>query len=213
MELKELMQKYGTEKVLCIENKYIPNTKINMMDFIETMSLRCFSQLRAEAEIDTNSRQIIPYVVIRKRIENVDYVYATTRLKGDSRLKGQVSIGTGGHIDISDIVMDKDFNFKINMYDTIENCIVRELQEETTLTNVKKWLFNNLELNDMFIDNRSEVSKVHLCLLFVLDLPCDVNIEIREVDKLEGEWICLEDVKNIKKLENWSEKAYELLCK
>lgn len=212
MELKDLMKKYGTEKVLCIENKYVKDTR-NLSKFIETMSLRCFSQLRAEAELDTNSRQIIPYVVLEKFDGVKRTIFVTKRLKGDERLKGQVSIGTGGHIDVSDISMEQIDTFKINMYETIENCILRELEEETTITNTKELIEYTLDCKDVFIDDSTDVSKVHLCMLFTLSIPPEMEIEIKETDKLKGEWVLFEDIAKIKKLETWSEKAYEILCR
>lgn len=213
---EELLKKYKTEKVLCIENKYLPNNlkSISIVDLLEKMSFRCFSQLRADAEIDVDSRQIIPYVVIRtKKSDGNVYVFTTTRLKGDERLKGQKSIGTGGHVDVSDIVMQDIEQFKINIFDTIENCIKRELSEETTLKDIEKLIDGELELVNLFIDDRSEVSKVHLCMLFTLDIPESYaeELTIKETEKLVGEWINIKDIKKIKKLEGWSEKAYELL--
>lgn len=202
MTREKLMEKYGEEKVLCIANRLI---KDDIDDLIRLTALYGNLRYRYNAEIDYELKQIIPYVVVKHK----NKVLVTKRLQGDERLVGQCSLGTGGHIDSSDVVMDQNL---IDMGPTIENCIKRELAEET---NIDKFRSKSLKMVKCFVDNSTDVSKVHACILFEYEITDDEfeSFEIREKEKLEGNFIDLYafDDSVISTLEGWSKIAYEIL--
>ena len=94
--------------------------------------------------------------------------------------------------------------FAVNGYDEDE----KELFEETTIN------FTNVcgkEYVTTFVDNSADVSKVHVCLLVVIELK-NKDIEIRETNKLEGVWLNKQQVLDLyDKFENWSKIAIDLL--
>lgn len=201
MNREALMEKYGTEKVLCINNRHI---KGSIDDLLTSISLYGHLRYRYNAELDYEEKQIIPYVIVRYG----NKVLMTKRLQGDERLVGQCSVGTGGHIDATDLVMDKNL---IEVGPTVENCVKRELAEETNLENYRS---KSLRLNQWFVDDSTDVSKVHVCLLFEYEITDEEfeNFEIREKEKLEGAFVELEfDEDMIGALEGWSKIAYEIL--
>lgn len=54
-------------------------------------------RLRCEAELDPGFKQIIPYLILEHN--PTGRVFAMTRVDGDERLRGRISLGLGGHID------------------------------------------------------------------------------------------------------------------
>lgn len=74
------------------------------------------SKLRCEAECDPSFKQLIPYVLVEHKPTH--RFFMTTRIGGEERLKGQASIGLGGHLDCGEDVVDALF---------------RELEEEVGL--------------------------------------------------------------------------------
>ena len=76
-------------------------------------------QPRATVEDDDTWLQIIPYVVLRDR---QNQVWAYARHGGDERLRGRRSVGIGGHIERIDQ--------QATLLDTVVACARRELIEE-----------------------------------------------------------------------------------
>lgn len=207
MILDELKEKYGKERVLCIDNRHLNSwnrTIVNEIEALEkAVNFHGYFDYRYNAEINYNAKQLIPYVVLKQDGK----LYVTKRLQGDSRLVGSSSVAVGGHVDNIDIANSNGKEF----FDTlVKNCIARELQEELNgledldLTNYRDYM------KCTFIDEGSDVSKVHVCLLVVIELDKDKNISIKETDKLDGEWVSMNDI-DVDSLEGWSRIAYKIL--
>lgn len=224
MTQEEAKKKYGDTKVMVIKadtfkeiyNKYAgeyPEDLIHIID--ENMN----PMLRWEAEFDASYLQVIPYVVIMARHDahpfgNVDVRYfATHRIEGDSRLVGQYSIGTGGHIDEGEGILEG---------------LVRELKEEVGLDVTGKILDLNLPDDDVYVtmplytneafiyDPSNDVSSVHLGIIFYCIVPEDQmsNVSIMEPEKLAGQWVSsgsLIGIMSTSKLETWSCDVVERL--
>lgn len=204
---EELMKKYKDERVLCIKNDVLKKYNDDMsrdyvLSLFEAIADEGYFDYRYNAEIDTSAKQVIPYVVLR----HGDKIFVTERIAGDSRLVGQCSIAVGGHINPCDI--DGDFKTVDGAETVIANCVIRELGEETTI-DFSKTL--NISYETTFIDESSDVSRVHVCLLIVADLSDD-NVEIKETEKLKGAWIPKDDI-DVNKIEGWSKIALDLLNK
>lgn len=204
MNKEALKEKYKDEQVLSIKNSFLAILNNENVDKVEALMLLIANssqfEYRYNAELDFDKKQVIPYVVMQHN----DKYFVTKRIEGDHRLVGQMSIAVGGHINPCDVW---EFN---RPKEIVAHCVMREIMEETTAT-----------LNDVktpkyittFIDESTEVSKVHVCLLAKFIMETD-QIEIRETDKLEGEWLTFDEIKEqYDKFENWSKIAIDLLEK
>ena len=210
MNKEQLKQKYGDEKVLCIPRWYyesacgIHNTTFALEYAIANVG---YFDYRYDVEMDESVLQVIPYVVLR---HNNKY-FVTKRLAGDERLKGMVAF-LGGHIDPSDAMMSNISKSKIAPYTTMYNGLKRELLEETTV-NAKS--ITGDYFVDVFVDNSSQVSRCHVCQLVLVDVNTD-DVKIRETEKLEGDWVTLEELNELKsngKTEGWCGITIDLLNK
>lgn len=200
-----LKEKYKDEKVLCIPNSNLKSLKNPHKDHVHSLlkaiKKHGYFDYRYNAEVDYTSKQVIPYVVLKCK----DKYFVTQRVKGDSRLVGGLSIAVGGHVNPCDlgVVTNLDYPKLI-----VDSCMVRELEEETTIDFTK---VKNKEYVTTFIDTRSDVSKVHVCLLVVIELE-DTSLEIKETDKLIGKWLSPQEImESYDKLEGWSQIAVDLL--
>lgn len=205
MNKTELMEKYGKERVLCVDSRHFENIDIsnNIVDeYMRLISNYGTFFYRYDAELDESKKQIIPYIVLKSGNK---YMLAK-RLKGDSRLVGGYTIGMGGHIDHKDLVMA---NGKVDSASTISICIKRELYEETTVDQEKVIKIDPIKC---FIDESSDVSRVHACILYVMELE-ETDVQIKETDKLEAEWLAVDEITDdmYNSLEGWSKIAYGIL--
>lgn len=115
---------------------------------------------RPVLEDDVHFRQIIPYIILRKDDEFVQYT--RTPSGGEERLHGRISIGLGGHIDLVDMQTDTD---KVNLHRTVEVAAQRELQEE--LGNIE---FLRKEWVGLLVEHDSDVGRVHIGLVGIWTL-------------------------------------------
>jgi predicted NUDIX family phosphoesterase len=97
-------------------------------------------------------RQIIPYVALQ--VEDRFVQYTRTAAGGESRLHGRVSIGLGGHIDLSDVVVRGN---SVDLMQTLEASAQREVDEELAGVDCmrKEWI-------GLLVDNDSSVGQVHI---------------------------------------------------
>lgn len=185
MDSKQLKDKYGDVKVFAINNESLNDVSLPLCDMNDFLQTNGEFILRYEAELNPNYRQIIPYCLVRC---NEDY-FITKRIKGDERLINQYSLGIGGHID-----------FNGDETDVIEKSLERELQEELDI----KCNIISTQLVYMIKSNETEVDKVHLGLIYIIDVDAN-NIEVKEKDVLAGYWIYKDGLINFDgKLETWS---------
>lgn len=196
---------YVDEKVLVVENKDIAAwRRVSDNDtkaLINAVQHHGFFKDRTLVENDTELKQVIPYVVLK-----CDGKYfVTKRIRGDERLVNQYSIGVGGHVNLDDYVKGAGAIEVIDFQATISKCVKRELAEETTYEGSCHY-----ETLGAFVDDKEDVSKVHICYLTEMNL--NEQVEIRETDKLEGYWMDVEELRNVmSKMGNWSVIAIEML--
>jgi predicted NUDIX family phosphoesterase len=150
---------------------------------------------RAQVEEDPDYQQIIPYVVFR----HSDRYFLTHRLRASSekRLRKQYSLGVGGHINPGDLEGG----------DPILDGLKREWEEEV----IYEGSFE-ARLIGLLNDESSPVSKVHLGVVFLVDGDTP-NIAIREIDKLAGELLTLDEMRiYYLAMESWSQMVYDRLA-
>ena len=155
---------------------------------------------RGDAEEDPSFKQPIPYVVIRRGSE----VFAYERLAGggESRLHNKLSLGFGGHMN----------HIEAGSFDDVLRINTdRELNEELHLAESDKVSIQTIGLIN---DDESEVGRVHIGILSVLDVVEHANVEVKETEQIAGYWMSLEQLKekdNYDRMETWSQYVVDLL--
>ena len=124
LEMSELKKRYGNEVVRVVEASLVkrvlkkswtpadeavfktisPNKAVLITPLLSSINLNMEDKLRYEAELDPSWKQVIGYCLLRKGNE----YFVTHRLSktGEQRLIGAYSLGTGGHAQSGDRVMD-----------------------------------------------------------------------------------------------------------
>lgn len=154
------------------------------------------------AEINTDFKQPIPYIVIRRENE----LYVTERLEGagESRLHGKLSLGAGGHMN----PLESDMYSFHNVL--IENT-QRELEEELEIVTGSEAFPKVIGLIN---DDSEPVSQVHIGILGIIELAPEDEVTVRETEQLAGQWISIEQLKEKEtydRLENWSKIVVDIL--
>lgn len=155
-----LRRKYGDEIILGVEKSivdgrlqsgYTPfqNPTNDSVPLLRLLADHLQPRLRREAEQDASFKQLIPYVLVRNASNG--HIYATTRLGGDRRLVGQMSIGLGGHMEAGE---------------SFVTCLLRELKEEIGLTEGDVVALRFL---GFLFSESCDVDSVHLGLVYELE--------------------------------------------
>jgi predicted NUDIX family phosphoesterase len=160
-----------------------------------------FFAARGLAEDEAAWKQLIPYCVIRRPGE----VFCVQRktAQTESRLHGLLSIGIGGHIN-----PDPDQARRPSAVAFFEQALLRELFEELHLEPEDA----SPRLLGILNDDSTAVGRVHLGLVYGLDLPSPgpgrQNPRVREISKMQGGFRRLRElqshVQNPGRFESWS---------
>ena len=149
--------------------------------------------LRCEAECDPSFKQVIPYVLVEHKPSG--RFFMTTRIGGEERLKGQASIGLGGHLDDGEDVVDALF---------------RELEEEIGLA---KDQMTEIILRGYINSDLNEVDSVHLGVVYHAYTDRE-DISCQESDKLIGGWFTIPEMREARRnghMESWSAMCFDEL--
>lgn len=194
MTTEELKAKYGDEQVLVIpDNKihYYGDGPVYADNDIEFCAKEDgIGKYRWEVENDPTYRQLIVYAILEDDAHNI---YTTHRLAGDARLTGKYSIGTGGHI-----APEESFT----------EALFRELGEEVGLTADNITALNKV---GFIYDDSSDVNRVHLGIIYIVNVADPKLIQVKEIEKLAGEWLSQGELARLyfsDSLESWSDIAY-----
>ncbi len=115
---------------------------------------------RTLAEKDESLKQIIPYVIFKR--DHMVFSYVRGKGTGEKRLKGNRSIGVGGHINPADEINGDMLN---PTYEMFKIGMLREIDEEVDLMKApmpRPIAFIN--------DNSNPVGRVHLGVVHICDL-------------------------------------------
>lgn len=136
---------------------------------------------------DTDYRQLLPYTVFKVVGENKFFTYRRTKKVGESRLAGNCSIGFGGHIDLADVVFDKETSV-IDLETTITDASLRELNEEVQISDTLHDLVVNENLEPtkfgLLNDTSDHVGSLHLGIVNIYEVSED-DIQGVAEDELE----------------------------
>jgi len=152
----------------------------------------------SNAEVNTDYKQPIPYVLIKRG--NEIYTYERLSGGGEARLHNQLSLGVGGHMNPEEGNFQEVLMINLN----------RELEEELNIQSSTR----NLEFIGLINDDLNEVGKVHLGILAILELSDDAVVTVQEVEQLKGYWLTIEELKQsdtYDRLESWSQIAVDIL--
>jgi len=157
---------------------------------------------RGDAEEYIGWKQPIPYAILKRG----DEVFLYKRLSGggEARLHDQLSIGVGGHMNAIEGVITWSELLMENMY--------RELSEEINIT-----LYgtpSKIDIVGLINDDEGDAGLYHIGILFVIDLPRNAEVTVRETDNLEGCWVRTKDLTKeplFSRLETWSKFAVAVL--
>lgn len=141
---------------------------------------------REELETDPTYRQVIPYILCKNNGRYLSY----ERHGNEDRLHNMRSIGIGGHIDEGE---------------SLQRAAFREIQEEI------RYRPSVLDFKGCLALDTDEVSQVHLGIVFVINVPKDLNFG---EELLNPEFVYLDHlIKNHDLYELWSQEVItNLLC-
>ena len=172
----------------------IPN---NHFHFIN----RSVADIKAEENenlfhVAKNLPQILGYVVIKCGEEYLTY----SRKKGaEARLHGSLSIGFGGHVDITDFGAE---GYKGALISSTE----RELKEELNL----EVILSEDSFKNLLVDLKNSVGEVHVGLPLIIEID-DKDFITTDLNEISSPlWVLKEDlVKDVNQFENWSQILIE----
>jgi predicted NUDIX family phosphoesterase len=191
-----------SEDVLVIENSliqpHIPGKQACLLrddseNIVNAILENQLFMTRDEAEYNFNHKQVIPYVTIRN---GNDYLLLKrTKKQTEKRLHDKYSLGIGGHI--NPVSQDSEENI-------IMQGLYRELNEEISLHEPGR-----LHFIGIINDESNSVSRVHLGLLYVLDVLSS-GFEVLETELMTAEWASREKLSEYYSFfETWSQIVYD----
>ena len=131
-----------------------------------------------------NFKQLLPYVVFVYPIQENSgdtrvAVYRRRAGVGESRLAGNLSIGFGGHIEISDVQHDEGV---IDLPDTLMVAALREIEQEITIVSEIMPLLTSDDLRPvgLIVDGSNDVGNLHLGIVHVAYLSQGDIVTVNE---------------------------------
>lgn len=154
---------------------------------------------RAEMEQDPSFKQLIPYVIFRYRdAAGQTFLFQYTRGKGqgEARLHAKRSVGVGGHISVDDAAQPSAY----------EEGMRRELEEEVVIDTPYRG-----KMVGLINDDESEVGKVHLGVVHLLDVDRPA-VEPRESEIIDAGFRPVDDLLfDMSRFETWSQICLKAL--
>lgn len=149
---------------------------------------------RSTVEDDPEHQQLIPYCVVHHPHDDTYLLTRRLRRSSERRLHHLFSLGIGGHVNPADAASG----------DPLVGGLKREWLEEIRCPSPA-----TARMVAVLNDDSSPVSRVHLGLVFLVE-PTLGFVDIREVDKLEGESMLLEDMRrHYLSMESWSQLVFD----
>jgi predicted NUDIX family phosphoesterase len=162
-------------------------------------------------ETDPRFKQIITYCVVRHRDQIL--TYRRGKSGAEARLHDKYSVGIGGHVDEPDFsaveIEDIAKVHPLQIFKRIQQAALREIMEETKLL----ISMESLQFIGWVNDDSDDVGKVHLGLVFLVDLNDRMTVECEPCLK-EAQFTPLGDVvAKIDVFEKWSQIVIRRLDK
>lgn len=166
--------------------------RMSAKEFFNAAYASLFIGRRHELETDERFGQVLPYIVLWRRTPSGPQVFVYQRGKGvgESRLKGKMSVGVGGHVDLGDIAHNDNV---IDVVMTLARATNRELSEEIEFhlfsgddpaVSWEKYRELRKAAFPRFVgiinDQSDAVGRVHYGVVFALELPTELHPHCRE---------------------------------
>jgi len=164
---------------------------------------------RARAEGDTSFKQLIPYCVIVRDDEVHEtevLVYTRGKAGAEARLRGQDSIGVGGHINPQDV--EGCSLLETNGEDGFSTALGRELMEEI---GIGPEHIRQIDFVGLVNEDERDVGKVHLGLVYLVVLNPGTDLKFENC-LLDPHWVVSDDLvkpEHLDTLELWSKIVVE----
>lgn len=151
---------------------------------------------RPDLEEDPSTKQLISYTmfVSDKRI----FVMKRLRTQSEARLRGLLSVGVGGHMNPSPLVIWPGRRRIGELKELAHINTVREIKEEVALAGNPAF-----SILGFLNDDENQVGQVHLGVVSVVNLPSPL-LAVRETDRMMGAWVEFSKVKHLGEFETWS---------
>lgn len=189
------------EKVLVFNSKLLSefprNALIDTTELLPQLLQEAVFIDREEAEVDFTHKQFIVYSIFR--YERNIFRYQRSSKGSETRLRGQYSIGVGGHVNENDdLPIYSSLYTKLSLIEEARN---REIAEEFFIQGLPEPRMIGL-LND----DSNDVGRVHLGIVYEYHLTTP-NVEAREKKfHLNYGFVPIRDlVSDIDEYESWSQ--------
>lgn len=171
---------------------------------------KCFYMDREKAEKDPSFKQVIPYVVFRRPDHEI-FAYQRTKKSGEVRLRGNWSIGIGGHINPEDERRDcvttvEELQRRAEL--AYWEAFYREIREETGYM-LRASPKTEAPIVALIYDESDEVGRVHFGVVHIFSVPAGTEFVSNDPSISEGRWFDAVTLMGLTKpdgmfLENWS---------
>lgn len=165
---------------------------MNFENYLEIINKHKEFLWRSDMEVDTNYKQIIPYLIFN--FQDKFFLMQRKSTASESRLKNKYSLGIGGHIRQEDMQSNDIFDWA-----------KREFAEEV---NYK----GNISINPIGVinDDGSSVGQVHMGFVFLLTGDSD-NIKVKSELK-DGTLLTLKECEHFySSMESWTQLVVSYL--
>jgi predicted NUDIX family phosphoesterase len=149
---------------------------------------------RGWLETDEAYRQLVSYVVFRHSRSVL--AYRRTPKGGETRLHGKLSVGVGGHVNVTDVVSHEGI---VDLRETLRRACAREIAEEVNCATIDR-----LETVGIIQESANAVSRVHLGVVAECWLSAP---EVRPIDPglVDLRFIPLAELTDLsEQMETWS---------
>lgn len=153
------------------------------LDWLHDARGRLIFGERRSLETEPMFRQLLPYVIVRcvEGSEPSYLLYQRVKHTNEAKLAGNTSIGLGGHIDLTDVVIFEDTNGIVDWESVITLNIRRELTEETGV--VDTFAMCDTQSLGVILDDSEDnkgVGKVHVGIVQVINVGWDVVEKMKQ---------------------------------
>lgn len=142
---------------------------------------------RDEVEEDPTFKQLIPYIIFKRG--HLIMSYYRSKLNGETRLRGNRSIGIGGHINPEDDQEHKYpelLNRPDYLSDVYVNGMLREIDEELKFNVQPPEYYSRIA--GLINDDSNDVGKVHLGVVHLVFLDRGTNMVPKEENIRDINW-------------------------
>ncbi|AWD93059.1 enzyme involved in deoxyribonucleotide synthesis [Bacillus phage vB_BceM-HSE3] len=160
------------------------------------------------SELNFDYKQPIPYAVIRRGHEI--FLYERLSGGGESRLHNKLSIGVGGHMNLTSFRFSDDL--EVNIERELEEELIIDVELDPRCDQSEDNLKPEYKVIGLLNDDNNSVGQVHLGLFVIIDLHPNATVKVKEVEQLAGRFVSVSELAKpdiFDRLETWSQLAVD----